>query len=302
MPVKLNSLVEGVKDIVENLVGGGVGIDLTLADPSLTVMADASHVEQAVINLATNARDSMPYGGTLSISASEAVIDAEFIRGRGFGKPGRYGLLSVSDTGVGMEENTRRRIFEPFFTTKAHGMGTGLGLSMVYGIVKQHGGYIDVRSELGKGSTFDIYLPVVRMGERKAEEGARDARLEGGAETVLVAEDDTAVRSIMRDVLERFGYKVHEAADGEQAVRVFGEHQDEIELLVLDVVMPGLSGKEAYDRIREVRPDVKALFTSGQVSEIVNRDVVGHGLDFLPKPVSPRQLIRKVREVLDRKA
>jgi PAS domain S-box-containing protein len=301
MPVKLNSLVEGVKDIVANLVGDGVGLDVTLAEPSLTVMADASHIEQAIINLATNARDAMPYGGTLSISASEAVIDADFIRSRGFGKPGRYGLLSVSDTGIGMDESTRRRIFEPFFTTKGQGMGTGLGLSMVYGIVKQHGGYIDVRSELGKGSTFDIYLPLVKIGERKAETGVGEARLEGGSETVLVAEDDAAVRSIMRDVLERFGYKVYEAADGAQAVRAFERHKDEIELLVLDVVMPGLGGKEAYDRIREMRPDVKALFTSGQVSEMINRDVVGRGLEFLPKPASPRQLIRKVREVLDRK-
>lgn len=300
MPVKLNALVEEVINIVKNLIGEDIGLDLSLADPSLTVMADASNVEQALINIATNASDAMPYGGTLSISASEALIDADFIRSHGFGKPGRYGLLRVSDTGHGMDENTRRRIFEPFFTTKAHGMGTGLGLSLVYGIIKQHGGYIDVRSELGKGSTFDIYLPVVRIEERKAEEGARQVGLEGGTETVLVAEDDDAVRSITRDVLEKFGYKVYEAADGEQAVRVFESHMDDIDLLVLDVVMPGLSGKEAYDRIKEMR-QVKALFTSGQVSEIVDREVVGHGLEFLPKPVSPRQLIRKVREVLDRK-
>jgi PAS domain S-box-containing protein len=299
VPVKLNRIIEGVEKIVRGLIGKNIKLGAVLAEPSLAVMADAPHMEQALINLATNARDSMPNGGTLGISGDEVLIDSEFIRKHGFGKLGRYGLLSVSDTGSGMDEGTRQRIFEPFFTTKAPGMGTGLGLPTVYGIVKQHGGYLDVRSELGKGSTFNIYLPVVRLWERE-ETKAPAVPLKGGNETVLVAEDDGAVRRITKDVLERFGYTVLEAENGEEAVDVFMKHKDDVQLLLLDVVMPRMSGREAYDKIIEERPGIKALFTSGHVSEVVNKEVIGSGLEFLPKPASPRQLIRKVREVLDR--
>jgi PAS domain S-box-containing protein len=299
IPVELNSIIEGVEKIVMSLVGQDIKLETVLAEPSLAVMADTHHMEQALINLTTNARDSMPGGGILRISGEEVLIDSEFIRENGFGKPGRYGMLSVSDTGSGMDEATRQRIFEPFFTTKAPGMGTGLGLSTVYGIVKQHGGYLDVRSEPGEGSTFSIYLPVVRLQERE-DTKAPAVSVRGGDETVLVAEDDGAVRKITKDVLERFGYTVLEAEDGEEAVEVFMKHKDDVQLLLLDVVMPRMSGREAYDRIIKTRPGIKALFTSGHVSEVVNREVIGSGLEFLPKPASPRQLVRKVREVLDK--
>jgi PAS domain S-box-containing protein len=301
IPVKINTIVEGVEKIVRGLIGEVVKLECVYADPELTVMADASQMEQALINLCTNARDSMPQGGTLRISVSEVVIDEHFIRENGFGKPGNYGLLSVTDTGVGMDEVTKQRIFEPFYTTKSPGMGTGLGLSTVYGVVKQHGGYIDVRSEVGRGSSFNIYLPVVKLWER-AEAAVPTTPLKGGTETILVAEDDAAVRKITKDVLEKFGYTVLEAEDGQKAVEVFTSHKDDIDLLLLDVVMPNKNGREAYEEIRGMSPEVKALFTSGHVSEVVNKEVIGHGLEFISKPASPRQIIRKVREILDKGA
>ncbi len=301
-PVKLNSIVEEVQKIVMGLIGEGIMFESYPADPALTVMADTAQMEQAMINLCTNARDAMPHGGTLRISATEVLIDADFIRRNGFGKPGRFGRISVSDTGVGMDEAIKQRIFDPFFTTKSHGMGTGLGLSTVYGIVKQHNGFIDVQSQPGKGSVFNVYLPVVRLEARREAEEPSMPPLVGGNETVLVAEDDTAVRKILADVLAKFGYRVLEAADGAEAVEVFKSHKDEVDLLLLDIIMPKMSGREAYDEIAKSSPDVRVLFTSGQVSEIINREIVGHLQNFLPKPVSPKQIIRKVREVLDGKA
>jgi PAS domain S-box-containing protein len=299
-PSKVNGIIEAVEKLIPSLIGEGIKRETVLAEPALTIMADVPRVEQALINLITNARDAMPNGGTLRISASEVRMDSEFIRENGFGKPGVYCLLSVSDTGGGMDEAIRQRMFEPFFTTKAFGMGTGLGLSTVFGIIKQHNGFIKVHSEPGRGTTANIYLPVVRLEVRKEAAAADLPPLIGGTETVLVAEDDTAVRKIATDVLKKFGYTVLEAADGEEAVKVFLENKDEVHLLVLDVVMPKLSGKGAYDEIRKTRPDIKTLFTSGHVSEVVNKEVLQYGLDFLPKPASPKQLIRKVREVLDK--
>jgi CheY-like chemotaxis protein len=300
-PVKLNAVIKGVEKIVRGLVDESIKVECVPADPALTIMADAPHVEQALINLVTNARDSMPQGGTLRVSGAEVVMDAKFIKYNGFGKEGAFGVLSVSDTGMGMDEATKQRIFEPFYTTKAPGMGTGLGLSTVYGVVKQHGGYIDVRSEPGSGSTFSIYLPQVKLME-SSEAAAPATPLSGGTETVLLAEDDNAVRKITKDVLEKFGYKVLEAEDGERAVNVFMENKDEIDLLLFDIAMPKKTGREAYDEIARVRPGVKALFTSGHVTEVVDREVVGAGLEFISKPASPRQIIRKVREVLDKGA
>jgi|GEM_PF-2831351 len=300
-PVKLNNILTGVEKIIGGLLGEGIKVELVLTDPNLTVMADAPKMEQALINLVTNARDSMPQGGSLRLSAAEVTIDDEFIKRNGFGKEGSFGVLSVSDSGMGMDEATRLRIFEPFYTTKAPGMGTGLGLSTVYGVVKQHGGYIDVRSEPGKGSTFSIYLPQIKLVENK-EAAPPAPPLVGGTETVLIAEDDAAVRRITKDVLGKFGYTVLEAEDGARAVELFMEHKDEVDLLLFDITMPKKSGREAYEEIVRVRPDIKALFTSGNVTEVVNREVVGEGHDFIAKPASPKQIIRKVREILDKKS
>jgi CheY-like chemotaxis protein len=198
-----------------------------------------------------------------------------------------------------MDIKTRDRIFEPFYTTKEVGKGTGLGLAMVYGIIKQHDGYINVYSEPGKGTTFKIYLPLIRS-KIEEEKTADHYIMKRGTETILVAEDDTQVRDLTKHILEGFGYQVMEAEDGEEAMRVFNENKDRIQLLILDVVMPKKNGKEVYDEITKIRPDIKAIFTSGYNAEIIHKKgILEKGLGFITKPFSPQELLKKVREVLD---
>jgi CheY-like chemotaxis protein len=223
----------------------------------------------------------------------------EYTRTHGFGKPGVYALITVADTGVGMDEKTRERIFEPFFTTKESGKGTGLGLALVYAIIKQHDGYIDVYSELHKGSVFNIYLPIVRSKVEKAEAVEEDA-LKGGTETILLAEDDRDVRKLTKDVLEKFGYTVVEAQDGEEAVRAFIDNEERIRLLVFDIVMPRKNGAEAYEEIKKISPDIAVLFTSGYTDKVaIKAGALAERAYFFKKPISPRDLLRKVRELLD---
>ncbi len=252
------------------------------------------------MNLATNARDAMPKGGIFSIETSQAELDEEFVMTHGYAKPGRYALLTVSDTGIGMDEATQERIFEPFFTTKDAGRGTGLGLAMVYGIVKQHNGYIHVYSEPGRGTTFKIHLPI-SSGRVKEEKTAEKVFLIGGTETILLAEDDEKVRKLTEIILTAFGYNVLAVANGEDAIRMFREHCDAVRLVILDMIMPRKGGREAFEEIRKVRPFVKAMFTSGYTADkIYAEGFLEEGLDFIMKPVSPRDLLRKVREILDR--
>ncbi len=251
------------------------------------------------MNLSTNARDAMPDGGLLTIETGIMKLDEEFIKTHGYGKPGDYTLITVTDSGIGVDKSARERIFEPFFTTKETGRGTGLGLSIVYGIIKQHEGFINVYSELGKGTTFKIYLPLI-ISEVEKTKPAESAVLRRGTETVLLAEDDEAVKKIIRTMLEGFGYKVIEAADGEDAVNKFIENRDNIKLLILDVVMPKKNGKEVYEEIRKAMPDIKALFMSGYTADIVHKKgILEEGLEFIVKPLSPNALLRKVRKILD---
>lgn len=298
-PVNLGEIVKRVEPLLLKLTGEEVEFMTVLADGAEAVIADAGQIEQVLMNLATNARDAMPEGGRLSIETGPVELDHEFARTHGFGKPGRYVLLSVTDDGVGMDDKTAKRIFEPFFTTKEFGKGTGLGLSIVYGIIKQHNGYIDVYSEPGKGTTFKIYLPAARHGFEKLErDGGRGPV--GGNETVLIAEDDVEVRKTTLALLSEWGYTVIEAVDGEDAVEKFGENRDRIRLLLLDVIMPGKNGKEAYEEIRNMRPAVKALFMSGYTADIIQKKgILDPGLHFISKPASPSDLLRKIREVLD---
>jgi CheY-like chemotaxis protein len=252
-----------------------------------------------LINLATNARDAMPNGGSLTISILAVELEESFKKTHGFGKPGRYVLLSVSDTGIGMNEETMARIFDPFFTTKEVGKGTGLGLSSVYGIVKQHGGYVDVTSKVLKGTTFDVYLPLVNTVARHVT--AENFQVKGGSETILVIEDDADVRKMMITVLSDQGYTILEAANGETAIRVFDEHKDATSLVILDVVMPGKNGREVLDVIARLNPLIKAIFVSGYTGDIVlDKGVQEDGVDFLQKPISVAKLLSKIREVLDR--
>ena len=263
----------------------------------MTIMADMTQIDQVLMNLATNARDAMPKGGRLRIETREVEIDSEFMRIHGYGKPGPYALISVSDTGTGMDATTQEKIFEPFFTTKEVGKGTGLGLSIVYGIAKQHGGYINAYSEPGLGTTFRIYLPVISVEACTAQPSPIDAK--GGSETILLAEDNPETRSIAGEILRMSGYTVIEAVDGRDAVEKFVKHGDSIGLLILDVVMPVKNGKEAYDEIKALRPRMKALFMSGYTGDVlVTKDLSHEGVEYVQKPLSPKQLLRKVREVL----
>jgi CheY-like chemotaxis protein len=249
------------------------------------------------MNLATNARDAMPAGGLLAITTERATLDESFRKIHGFGLPGVYVKLSVSDTGTGMDEQTLPHIFEPFFTTKEVGKGTGLGLASTYGIVKQHNGYIIVSSSPFNGTTFDIYLPLVNQPSQR--EAAASGEITRGTETILVVEDDWDVRNLLTTILKSQGYTTVEAVDGDDAIKVHREHK--ADLIILDVVMPGKNGKEALDEITRIDPGVKAIFVSGYTGDVVlGKGVQNEGIDFLQKPLSATALLAKVREVLDR--
>lgn len=299
--VKVNDIVKNIEKLILRLIGEDIVSKIILTDQETPVLADSSQIEQILMNLATNARDAMIEGGSLTIRTEPVVLDDAFIKAHGFGKKGTYVLLSVQDSGRGMDENTKENIFEPFFTTKEVGRGTGLGLSIVYGIVKQHNGYIECESEEGKGTTFKIYLPAVKGDPAHRErEDAVHRPAAGGTETVLLAEDDAQVRTIMREVLTQHGYKVIEAADGEEAITRFKENHGAIQLLLLDVLMPGKSGKAVYDEIRKAGYAVKTIFTSGYNADIIHKKgVLDEGLNFISKPVSPADLLKKMREVLE---
>lgn len=299
-PVRINDIVKRVKSLLSKLIGENIELTMRLAEEELTVMADSGQVEQVLMNLAANARDAMPDGGALTVESSTVHLDGEFVSMHGYGQQGEYVLLSVSDTGTGMDAATIKRIFEPFFTTKEEGKGTGLGLSIVYGIVKQHGGYINVYSEPGKGTTFKLYLPLIKAVVEEAQ--AQDlAPHRGGSETVLMAEDDAEVRKLTRTVLGEFGYSVIEASDGEEALAKFLPNKDAVSLLLLDVIMPKKNGREVYEEAKALKPGIKVLFTSGYSAGFIRqKGILEDGLDFVSKPVSPTALLRRVREVLDK--
>jgi PAS domain S-box-containing protein len=302
MPIRINDMVRQFEKLLDRIIGEDVELRTTLADEDISVMADAGQLNQVLMNLATNARDAMPDGGVLAITTGTSVIDDSFVRSHGYGFPGPFALVTVSDTGVGMSTETASKIFEPFFTTKEPGKGTGLGLSMVYGIVKQHDGFINVYSEPDRGTTFRIYLPVINAGEEvSVTTCAEPVILRGGSETVLVAEDDSKLRKLAEIVLKEHGYKVILAENGEDAVSKFIANSDTIQLLLLDMIMPKKGGREAYEEIKKIRPDVKVLFATGYTADRVGKnDLLDGGLNFVLKPVSPKDLLMKLREVLDK--
>jgi CheY-like chemotaxis protein len=298
--VDLNEIVRGVKKMLARIIGEDIELSTDLADADLTVMADYSQIEQVLMNLATNARGAMPAGGKLLIETKRFELDQDFIYAHGFGQPGTYALLSVTDTGTGIDDETKEKIFEPFFTTKELGEGTGLGLSMAYGIIKQHNGYVNVYSKPGEGTIFKIYLPLIGRSAPEAPDTTTPPSVQGGTETVLIAEDYEAVRTLTSNMLRQFGYTVIESKDGEDAVRQFATHQDKIDLLLFDVIMPKKNGKEAYEEIRMMKPGIKALFMSGYTADLIHTTgILDEGLNFISKPVSLNVLLRRVREVLD---
>jgi len=297
-PVSLNEIAKRVDKLLHHLIGEDIELKTIVPGRDVTVMGDSGQIEQALINLATNARDAMPGGGVLTIELDHAELDIDFLKTHGYGKPGAYALMNITDTGKGMDEETRERIFEPFFTTKDPGKGTGLGLSIVYGIVKQHNGYINVASTPGNGTTFSIYLPLTTADAVRPEQSSA-LPSDRGTETILLAEDDAEVRSLAKSVLEEFGYTVIECVDGEEAVKKFKQNRDSVHLLVLDVIMPKKSGKEAYEAIRAVHPGIKVLFTSGYAPDVVRgKGVLDQGTNFIMKPLSPLELLKKVRQTL----
>jgi PAS domain S-box-containing protein len=298
-PVSISSILLPVNNLLSRLIGENIVLDIVPANKDCVVMADCGQMEQVLINLATNARDAMPNGGKLTIQADIVELGSEFIRTHGYGEIGEYARISVSDTGMGMDKETQRRIFQPFFTTKEVGKGTGLGLSIVYGIIKQHGGYINVESEPGKGATFRIYLPLIKSTVEEEKPTPLPAYLTG-TEMILVAEDEEEVRNLAKSLLEEAGYTVIAAVDGYDTINKFMENNEDVSLLLLDVVMPTKTGREAYKEISKIRPDIKALFMSGYSESSIHKiTVLKEGFHFISKPFSQTALLKKVREILD---
>ncbi len=299
-PQKLGDLVRGVQRLLERLLPEDMRLEIRLPREDCTVIADATQIYQLLMNLTTNSRDAMPAGGTLLISADVLSIGEDFIARRGFGEAGHYAVLSVADTGCGIDPRVQEKMFEPFFTTKEPGKGTGLGLSIVYGIVKQHGGFIDVCSAPGAGATFTVYIPVAKGKAARRRAGVQGMR--GGSETILIAEDNRSVRELTREILRKAGYHIIEAVDGQEAIDRFGEFSHVIDLSILDVVMPKRNGKQVYDEIMMIRPGAKVLFVSGYAADVItDKGIQDRSLEYLPKPVSPTLLLKKVRELLDKK-
>ncbi|MBF0559455.1 MAG: PAS domain S-box protein [Nitrospirae bacterium] len=299
--LELNGIIEGISKMLKRIIGEDIILKTSLSKDAIIVKVDSSQMEQVLLNMATNARDAMPDGGHLIIETSTVNADNEYAEMHFLKDPGQYVVLTVSDTGIGMDAKTREHIFDPFFTTKGIGKGTGLGLAVVYGIIKQHEGSITVYSEPGNGTTFKIYLPTVRMNIQEAGSIVAHEPLSGKGETLLLAEDDGSVRRVTKIILEEAGYKVIEAKNGEEALSKFVENKDSIRLLIFDVIMPVQTGKDAYNAIKKIKPEQAALFMSGYTDDIVARKgILEEGLEFISKPVQPDVLLRNIRDLLDK--
>jgi len=299
-PDEINGIVAALEKSLRMLIREDVDFKCTLSDQAIPVMADKGQLEQVIVNLVVNARDAMPSGGTLTIATSIVEVrDGDTEHGENT-SPGMYGALSVSDTGFGMDSETREHIFEPFFTTKEINRGTGLGLSIVHGIIAKHQGRINVQSEKGQGTTFKIYLPLLcQLPESKKPE-QRDKILPKGNETILLVDDDAAVRQMTTWLLEKSGYRLIVADNGETALSTFKDNQDAIQLLITDVIMPRMNGKELYEEISRIKTNIPAIFMSGYTAEIMGEKMPPRADTlFLSKPLKPEQLLIAIRQMLD---
>lgn len=300
--LNLNSIVVELDKMLQRVIGEDIDLKIRLAPELWPVKVDPAQMEQVILNLVVNARDAMPQGGHLTIETTNVVIDDQYVAGHLDTRPGQYVLLTISDTGYGMSQEVKTHIFEPFFTTKELGRGTGLGLATVFGIVKQSGGDIWVYSEEEMGTTFKIYFPSVA--EKKGEpplDPEVGVEMPVGSETILLVEDDAGVRTLLRQVLSPLSYTLLEAGNGQEALRLLADYPGPIQLLLTDVVMPGISGKTLAEEASRARPDLKTLFMSGYTDEaIVQHDVLDSGVAFIQKPFSPMSLAVKLRSVLER--
>jgi CheY-like chemotaxis protein len=293
--------------MLKRVIGEDISLVMPLADDLWSVNADPSQMDQVILNLAVNARDAMPEGGTLTIATANVVLDEAYATSHVDARPGEHVMLAVGDTGIGMDEDVKARLFEPFFTTKDRGQGTGLGLASVFGIVRQNGGHIEVHSELGQGTTLRAYLPRATVSARevrRSAEAAEPRRLKHepqrrGTETVLLVEDDAPVRDMTMRVLESHGYRVLAAGDGLEALQIGQQHDGPIHLLLTDVVLPQMNGRELAEELLPGRPEMRVLYMSGYTDDaIAQHGVLAPGISFVAKPFSIEDLTRTVREVL----
>lgn len=300
--LSLNAVVNDTQKLLARLIGEDIRITTRLSAESGRVKADGGQMEQVLINLAVNARDAMPQGGDLTIATVDVDLDEDFARQHPGAKPGPAVMLAVTDNGIGMEKDVQANIFEPFFTTKEVGKGTGLGLAMVYGVVKQSNGYISVHSALGQGSTFKIYLPRIQDASAASMpiQKQESTSMPQGSEVILLVEDAPDVRALTHSVLENSGYTVLESGDPAEAIRIAEGHKQSIALLITDVVMPGMSGAVLADRLTAVRPELKVLYMSGHPHDaIVQHNISNSPQSFLAKPFTPAALAARVRELID---
>ncbi|MFZ5867625.1 MAG: PAS domain S-box protein [Thermodesulfobacteriota bacterium] len=299
-PLNLNHQIEQIRNLLSRTIPKMIEIDLSLADELPTIDADPTQIDQIVMNLAVNAADAMPEGGKLAIATAAVDLDAEYYKTHFKVRPGRYVLLTVSDTGYGIDKFALEHIFEPFYTTKEPGKGTGLGLAMVYGIVKQHGGYITCYSEPAIGTTFKIYLPVIEEVGPGPEELLEQAAPLGGTETILLVDDEESIRQLGEKLLSRSGYKVLTAGSGHEALELYRTQREEISLVLLDLIMPGMGGKRCLEELLGIDPELKVLVASGYSANGLIDDVLHCGATcFVSKPYNMRQLLRVVRETLE---
>jgi CheY-like chemotaxis protein len=290
-----------MSEMVRRLIGEHIELRTDLALDLQPTLVDPGQIEQVIMNIVVNARDAMPKGGKLTIETANVYLDQVFADRHAPTRPGNYVMLAISDTGCGMDQETRGQVFEPFFTTKDVHKGTGLGLATVYGIVKQSNGYIWVYSEAGVGTTFKIYLPPVAEHAPSPVAKNSKSEIKHGKETILLVEDEEMIRNLTRQILEMQGYTVITAVDGSKGLSAYEHHTETIELLLTDVVMPGMSGPEMAQRIESIRPGTKVIYMSGYTDDtMLSHGILSEDTDFLQKPFTPLTLCAKIREVLDR--